>query len=212
MLDNLREYWYLWLVLVVAVVLTVFVWYKALKASSRRSSRRRMEIQKIDRHRRLRKEYAEITPVLIAQAGNEDLVEGVTEHLMDVLEKSSNDLALFRTLPEELKYVYTLTFIKDLAVGDSIRRFYRECGEVLGQYTSPAFSAMNQPALAAFFTKATKAYDENDITSSADTKTIAALEEEFKKLIEGVDMDAAGADFIRANADVFTKEIHDSAV
>ncbi len=212
MLDNLKEYWYLWLILVLVLILTIFVWYKALKASANRNSRRRMEIEKIDRHRRLRKDFAEITPSLIAQASDQDLLEGTTEHLMEALEKSKDDLAYFHALPEEWKYIYTLTFIKDLAAGDSVRRFYRECGEVLGKYTAPALSAMCQPMLSAFFAKATSVYDENDMTASADMQTIAKLEDEFRKLMENIDFDRIGADFIRSNSQVFIAGAHISEV
>lgn len=207
MLNNLTEFWYLWLAVVIALVLTLFVWYRALKASARRNGLRRAEIEKMDRQHRLRREYAKITPELIAGAADEDLPDGVTEHLMVVLENADDDLALFRTLPEEWRFVYTLMFVKELAAGDSVRRFFRECGEALGQDAASAFSAMNKPELAAFFAKAARAYDEKDMTASADEKTIAALEEEFKRLTEHEDLDAVGAHYVRANADVFIREI-----
>lgn len=203
MFNNIKEYWYLWLILLLMCALAAFVWRGALKASSKRNARRRVELERIDRHNRLKKEFSEISVEKLKAAPSGDLLDGVTEYLMALLERADDDVSLFKSLSPEKKYVYTLSFVKDLAAGDSVRRYYRECGEILGEYTAPAFSAVGQPELAELFDRATQAYDENNCEASADEATIARLEEEFRALISNADIDEAAAEYIRANAEKF---------
>lgn len=206
MLNNLKEYWYLWLALLIMCAVMVFVWYHALRAGSKRNRRRRMELERMDRHHRLKKEFSHITADVLARSQDIDLLDGVTEHLMDLLEHAQDDVKLFRTFSPEQKYIYTLSFVKDLAVGDSVRRYYRECGEILGEYTAPAFSALGQPALAEFFQRATQAYDEKNCAVSADEASIARMEEEFRRLMDGVELDLLAAAYIRLHAEAFCKD------
>lgn len=201
MLDNIREFWYLWLILLLMCVLTVFVWRGALKAGSKRSERRRAELERIDRHNRLKKEFSGMTAKTLEDAPDADLLDGVSEYLMDLLDRAEDEMKLFKAFSPERKYVYTLSFVKDLAFGDSVRRYYRECGEVLGEHTAPAFSAIGQPGLAAFFKEATAVYDEKNCSTCADEETIARLEEKFHSLTADFDIDSAVAGYIRANAE-----------
>lgn len=201
MIESLKEYWYLWLILLFMCALTVFVWRGALKAGAERNERRRVELERIDRHNRLKKEFSGMTVQTVESAADADLLDGVSEYLMDLLDRAEDDVKLFKTFSPERKYVYTLSFVKDLAFGDSVRRYYRECGEVLGEHTAPAFFAIGQPELADFFKKATAVYDEKNCSTCADEETIAHLEEEFKKLTGVFYIDSAPVKYIRANAE-----------
>lgn len=203
MIEHLTQYWKLWLLLLFTVILTVFVWVMAIRAGAKRTALRNEELAKIDRHNRLRKDFAEVSPEFIQQSDEADLFDGITENIIAKLEKADDDAALFETLGNPQKYVYTLSFIRDLAGGGSVRNFFRECGPVIGKYAGESLAAVGLRELSALFGEAFAVYDETNLETSADEKTINNLEERFQALWSGVDLNSLTVRYIKQNAQEF---------
>ena len=102
--------WYLWLILVVAIVLAIFAWTKALKSSRERRERLKREGAIWKRDYDLRQNFSVLTEEKLKETADTELLHGVAMNIQVFLENTTNMNEAFENLPEEKKYIYTLEY------------------------------------------------------------------------------------------------------
>lgn len=124
------EYWYLWVIFAVLVVVTVIVLKKASASLSLHNNDRQAVIKELERLKTLKDKYSDLTDEKIDAAEPSELLQGVTAVLQAKVEKSEDPNAVFNAFNEVQKNIYTLNyFIEDVREGLSF--FFKNNGEPL---------------------------------------------------------------------------------
>ncbi len=183
------------------LILTVFVWIKAIISGKKRSEERERIIADIEREKALRKEFKQLDEATFSEGkDNYRLVIGICAHIQLQLEKREDMTLAFSELSEVKRYVYALGYVFEDSK-NALSDFFRANGEPL---LSAANEAVKNVISGRFFELFSKEYimlDENDITTSVDNTALKAMDDEFKALIEadGDKLYCKTADYIRAN-------------
>ena len=102
------EYWYLWLLLIVLCVITVFVLSKASAAAKKHNNERDALLREYDRKKALKDEFSFLTREKAESSDPETLFEGVSAVLQAKTEKAEDPEKVFGKFTEAQKYIYTL--------------------------------------------------------------------------------------------------------
>lgn len=203
MIENLTTYWYLWLALAALLVLSVFVWGKAMKASRRRSEQVAKEIKAIEKERHLRETYNTLTDEVIENADEDELLEGISTFVQIRVEKCSDINAEFKKFPAEFREMYALNFFcEDSAV--SLSSFFRNNGEPLLSLAVPALKRIGANKSADLAREQFAMFDDKNENVSYDSKRIEETDRAFSELDEAKVLRRTAADYIKKNKKSFT--------
>ena len=122
--------WYFWLILLVAVVLTIFAWNKALKASRERRERLKKEAEIWKRDYELREKFAVLTEDKIKETEEIELLHGVAMNIQVMLENEVDMITKFNSLPNEKQFIYALEYFDEDAQ-KSLSTFFKNNGAPL---------------------------------------------------------------------------------
>ena len=94
------EYWYLWLLLIVLCVITVFVLSKASAAAKKHNNERDALLREYDRKKALKDEFSFLTREKAESSDPETLLEGVSAVLQAKTEKAEDPEKVFGKFTE----------------------------------------------------------------------------------------------------------------
>lgn len=94
------EYWYLWLLLIVLCVITVFVLSKASAAAKKHNNERDALLREYDRKKALKDEFSFLTREKAESSDPETLFEGVSAVLQAKTEKAEDPEKVFGKFTE----------------------------------------------------------------------------------------------------------------
>lgn len=202
MIESLTTYWYLYLALAALIVLSVFVWGKAMKASRRHREQVEKEIKAIEKERHLRETYNTLTDEVIENADEDELLEGISTFVQMRVEKSADINAEFAKFSEDFREMYALNFFcEDIDV--SLSSFFRNNGEPLVSLAVPALRRIGADKSANIVNEQFKMFDERNECVSYDVKRIEELDRKFAELDEAKVLRRTAADYIKKNQQAF---------
>ena len=178
------EYWYLWLLLIVLCVITVFVLSKASAAAKKHNNERDALLREYDRKKALKEEFSFLTREKAESSDPETLFEGVSAVLQAKTEKAEDPEKVFGKFTETQKYIYTLYYFLEDTESDSLSFFFRNNGEPLTSLASKALCAVGENELSLIVEKEFSMYDENNEEVSVDKDEIENLDGEFKAKLQ----------------------------
>ena len=178
------EYWYLWLLLIVLCVITVFVLSKASAAAKKHNNERDALLREYDRKKALKDEFSFLTREKAESSDPETLFEGVSAVLQAKTEKAEDPEKVFGKFTETQKYIYTLYYFLEDTESDSLSFFFRNNGEPLTSLASKALCAVGENELSLIAEKEFSMYDENNEEVSVDKDEIEKLDGEFKAKLQ----------------------------
>lgn len=197
----MAEYWYLWLILLGLIVLTIVVFIFASRAVSSHNKEVRKTEEEIKRLTELKNKYKDLTPELVSEAQPRELLDGVYAVLQSKIEKAENAEKEFEGFTEPQKFLYTLYyFIEDTQ--DSLSFFFKNNGEELKNLIVPA---LNSVGYTSFLTETEKLYDmynDNNETASIDNDIIAECDKKFKNVFGENELLNKIQDYINRNIEV----------
>lgn len=196
------EYWYLWLLLVALAVAALFVWGKAAAAARKRGEKRAELEEKLKYEARLRKEYAELTAEVIAEAQQNTLLDGVVCRLQQRLEKQADLTAAFQACTEPEREMYALSYVCEDGT-QKLSRFFRINGEPLLALAPQALLHVDAQEEARIAAEEYEMFDEGNEEVSLDQERIEALDRAFAEAFHLARVKSLAADYIRANAQAF---------
>lgn len=209
-MSNLIEYWYLWLIFAVLLIVTVFVWKKAGAAAAKRFRRVNGNIAAARREDELSAMFSDVTEEAIANASDEDLIEGLALLVQKSVEVRPDLKAAFKQLPAVWREVYAVNVfvcdVFDKKTGKTtLSDFYRRNGEPL---LTPAGEAVRSAGLRAaygFIEKMRPMMDSDDESASFDENLVKSLDEGFAEAISREDFVKAAAGYFADRAREFAE-------
>ena len=191
--------WYLWLILVVAIVLAIFAWTKALKSSRERRERLKREGAIWKRDYDLRQNFSVLTEEKLKETADTELLYGVAMNIQVFLENATNMNEAFENLPEEKKYIYTLEYFDEDAK-NSLSSFFKNNGAPLVPMLPNALKAVGAHKYSDIVAPLVNMYDP-DSEASVDYPAIEKADELFKEKYNSDELLRLCAGYIKNNKD-----------
>lgn len=203
MIESIKHFWYLYLILFILIILTAFVCKKAFGAASRHSKEFNANLAKLKRDKELRDAYSELTEEIIASAPADTLFEGTALCMEAKCQKSEDTSAFYLSLSDYQKLVYAYFYLAGDAKKDKLSAFFAQSTKPL---TSDALAAAEKILSAqayAIVKDMHDRYDDDNENASVIPEEIAELDEKFKELTDDINLFAAGGEFIKKNPKEF---------
>lgn len=196
------EYWYLWVIFAVLVVVTVIVLKKVSASLSSQNSDRQALIKELQRLKELKDKYSDLTDEKIDSAEPSELLQGVTAVLQAKVEKSENPNAVFNSFNEAQKNIYTLNyFIED--VRESLSFFFKNNGEPLISVAHKALFEAGCEELSELCKAEFSMYDENNEEVSLSEEKLRETDNLFNVIYSEEELLKKIKAYIKENAGSF---------
>lgn len=204
MLAAITEYWYFSLVFVAVSILTVFVCFKAYKASAKVRAERGKVIERLKYENRTRAEFADLTIERIETAEPKALFDGVALNIQAGLEKESDMNAAFEKLTASQQYIYALYYVL-LDGSQKLSEFFKMNGKPLTPVAGEAVRLVLGCKAAELYNDEYAAFDGDNEDVSLIKAEIQQKDLAFAALLEQMDAYALAAGYIKKNFDQFIR-------
>lgn len=193
--------WYYWVILLVAIIIAIFAWSKALKSGKERRERLKKEAAIWKRDYELRENFTVLTEEKLNSTEETELLHGVAMNIQASLEKATDMTELFNTLPQEKKFVYALEYFDEDAK-KSLSTFFKNNGEPLISVVPDALNAIGEGKYVEHYGRLLPMYDP-DSEVSIDYDIIARVDEEFSSVYNSDELLRLSAKYILKNKSIF---------
>ncbi|MCD7828549.1 MAG: hypothetical protein LUG85_08490 [Clostridiales bacterium] len=186
MIESLTEYWYMWLVLVVLIGITVFAMKKASAAVKKHNAVIRQQEEEMKRYKFLLDKYSDITAEAASECDGAELTEGVTAVLQRQIEKAVHLNEEFENAEEWRRIVYSLYYFAE-DTETSLSFFFKNNGEPIPSLAVKgikAIGAENEKKLITVVSSQYAMFDEKNETVSVDRDKIAELDDKFNEIFD----------------------------
>ena len=203
MIENMKDFWYLYILLFVLIIITVFVCKKAFAASSRHSKEVNEMMAKAKRNKELRDAYKELTAQIIANAPAASLFEGVALNMEATCQKTEDTKGFYSSLTDGQKKVYALYYLLSDAKESKLSAFFKSSSRPLTSDAADVAAEIFSADIYAVVKEMFDCYDEENETASVIPETVNKLDSEFAELTENMDLFALGGEYIKKIASEF---------
>lgn len=203
MLENIHDFWYLYLLLFVFIIITIFVCIKAFGAASRHSKEVNALIEKAKRNKELRDAYKELTAEIIENAPADSLFEGIALNMESACQKAENTDGFYDTLTYGQKKVYAFYYLASDAKEVKLSAFFKSSYRPLTSDAVAAAKEILNSEIYSVINDMFACYDENNENASVIPQTVDGLNEQFAELTKDIDLFALGGEYIKKNASEF---------
>lgn len=193
--------WYYWLILVVAIIVAIFAWIKALGSSRERREKMKREAEIWRRDYELREKYSVLTEEKLRQCPDSELLHAVAMNIQVQLENAIDINNAFEKLPVEKKYVYTLEYFDEDAK-ERLSLFFKNNGKPLVPNISGALRAVEADNLLEYVNTLYPMYDP-DSEVSVNYELIDKTDERFREIYNSDELCRLTASYIRKNKEIF---------
>ncbi len=177
------EYWYLWLIFAVLVVVTAVVIVFASKAVSSHNEETKRILAELDRLKALKDKYKDLTPEKVEAAESKELLDGVNAVLQARIEKAEDDKvdAEFASFNNAQKNVYVLSlFIEDAC--ENLSSYFDDFNIEFAKILLSALETVGAKDILALAEKEFEMFDDNNENVSLDKGLIKKTDEEFAEI------------------------------
>lgn len=195
-----RPYWFA--VFGVLFLITVFVCFKAAKASSKRYKKNEAIMNKLKEENILRNEFAVLTDTLIENADASRLFKGVALNLQKKISDTPDMRSEFDKFTEEQKEIYAVSFVIEDG-GEKLSGFFRANGQPVTGSALSLFKKIFDGKAAEIFEKEYNAFDEDNEETSLIPEEIKNCDDEFSKLVSAEDICEKAGNYIKENKDKY---------
>lgn len=193
--------WYYWAILLVAIIIAIFAWVKALKAGKERRERLKKEAAIWKRDYELREKFTVLTEEKLNSTEETELLHGVAMNIQAMLEKSTDMTESFNALPNEKKYIYVLEYFDEDAK-KALSTFFKNNGDPLISVVPDALNAIGENKYIEHYGKLLPMYDP-DSEVSIDYGIISKVDEEFSSIYDSDKLCRSSAKYILKNKNIF---------
>lgn len=202
MIENITEFWYLYIVLLVLIVITPFVLKKAFGTASRRSKEVNAMIEKAKREKELRDAYRDLTAEIIEKSPAESLFEGTALCLEAKCQKSENTENFYNELTQGQKYIYALYYLLTDAKTE-LSLFFKTSGKPLTTDAVEGAENALPREVVALIKQMFERYDDENESASVIAEEIEKANSYFKLLSANTNLFKAIGEYIKANPQDF---------
>ena len=205
MLENVKDFWYLYVLLFIFIIITIFVCIKAFGAASRHSKEVNALIAKAKRNKELRDAYKELSAEIIANAPSATLFEGVALNMEAACQKAEDTDGFYEALSDGQRKVYAFYYLASEAKELGLSAFFKESGRPLTSDAVAAAKEILSGDIYAVINEMFACYDEENESASVIPVTVSKLNDDFKSLANNADLFALAGEYIKNNASEFLK-------
>lgn len=184
MLESLTQFWYMWLVLAVLIVITAVVCKKASKAVKRKNEILQKQQEIIERYKMLVEKYSNLTAETAENADAKELAEGVTSVLQYEIEKSENADEYYENAEKWRREVYALFYLDEDVSAESLSFFFRNNGGPLPKEAVNGIESIGYDKIKSVVGQMFAMCDDKNENVSFDKERIDALDEKFSSLYD----------------------------
>ena len=203
MIENIREFWYLYILLFVLIIITAFVWKKAASAASMHSKEVNAQIAKAKHNKELREAYGNLTAEIIANAPADALFEGVALCLEAKCQKAEDSMIFYSKLNEAQRAVYAFYYLVSDAKEQNLSAFFKASKRPLTSDAANASKEILSDEVYGIIKDMFDRYDEDNETASVIPEAITKLNADFAEITANLDFYALGGAFIKKNSESF---------
>lgn len=193
--------WYYWLILLVAVIVAIFAWRKALITSKERRERLKKEAAIWQRDYNLREEFGVLTETKLSETEETELLHGVAMNIQIKLENRVDMSSAFSSLPLEKQYIYALEYFDEDAK-KSLSDFFRNNGAPLVPIVPDALTAIGCEKYIPILSPVMDMFDP-DSEVSVDYDIIAKADAEFSEQYNSAELCRKAGQYIIKNKNIF---------
>ena len=193
--------WYYWVILLVAIIIAIFAWSKALKSGKARRERLKKEAEIWKRDYELREKFTILTEEKLNSTEETELLHGVAMNIQVALEKATDMTESFNSLPNEKKFIYALEYF-DEDGKKNLSAFFKNNGEPLISIVPDALNAIGAGKYVEHYATLLPMYDP-DSEVSIDYNIIGKVDEEFSVLYNSDELLRLAAKYILKNKEMF---------
>ncbi len=193
--------WYYWVILLVAIILAIILWIKAIKSGKERRERLKKEAAIWKRDYDLREKYSVLTEEKLSSTEETELLHGVSMNIQVALEKATDMTESFNALPEEKKYIYALEYFDEDAK-KGLSTFFKNNGEPLISVVPDALNAIGAGKYIEAYETLLPMYDP-DSEVAIDYGIINKVDEEFSSVYNSDELLRLSAKYILKNKETF---------
>ena len=193
--------WYYWVILLVAIIIAIFAWSKALKAGKERREKMKKEAAIWKRDYELREKFTILTEEKLNSTEETELLHGVAMNIQVKLEKANDMTESFNALPQEKKFVYALEYFDEDAK-KKLSVFFKNNGEPLISMVPDALNAIGAGKYVEHYATLLPMYDP-DSEVSIDYSVIGKVDEEFASIYNSDELLRLAAKYILKNKEIF---------
>ena len=183
MIESIKEFWYMWLILIVLVAVLLVVMKKASAAMKKRNSILAKHREEVERFKSLVDKYSSADGTLLLSADAAEVAEGITAVLQYKLEKSTDPDADYNNAPGWKREVYALYYFSE-DCKQSLSYFFKNNGEPLVSVLVSAVKNIGYDKIYPTVSQMFSMYDENNESVSLDKTKVAELDEEFSNIFD----------------------------
>lgn len=193
--------WYYWVILLVAIIIAIFAWSKALKAGKERREKMKKEAAIWKRDYELREKFTILTEEKLNSTEETELLHGVAMNIQVKLEKANDMTESFNALLQEKKFVYALEYFDEDAK-KNLSVFFKNNGEPLISMVPDALNAIGAGKYVEHYATLLPMYDP-DSEVSIDYSVIGKVDEEFASIYNSDELLRLTAKYILKNKEIF---------
>ncbi len=193
--------WYYWVILLVAIIVAIILWIKAIKSGQERRERLKKEAAIWKRDYELREKFTVLTEEKLSSTEETELLHGVAMNIQVALEKATDMTESFNALPSEKKHIYALEYF-DEDVKKSLSTFFKNNGEPLFSIVPDALNAIGTGKYIDAYATLLPMYDA-DSEVSVDYSVIDKVDEEFSNIYDSDELLRLAAKYILKNKEIF---------
>lgn len=198
MIESIKDFWYLWLVLIVLIAVFVIVLKKVAKAAKKKNEITEKQRQQMERFKSLCEKYKNLDKSLAENSDSIELAEGVMTVLQYNLEKSSNPDEEYKNAENWRREVYAL-FYFDEDCKNSLSYFFKNNCEPLPSVLIKGLKSIGMDKIYNIACQMYAMYDDNNEYVSIDKNKIDELDNKFLETFDREDYFSAVKDYIIGN-------------
>lgn len=202
MLEYFIENWYLAVILILVIALTVYVIIKAWQAASKTSKEREAALKKAEYEEKVVKEFRDLTVELAESSDAKRLFDGTALNIQRVLEKETYPDSKFNELNSEQKIIYAMYYYLD-DTKKGLSEFYKCNGKPLTPWALEGIKEFLPENAKAIAVKEYDAFDPDNEEVSCTADVLSKLDAEYEKAMQNVEIYEELKAFIIANIKEF---------
>ena len=202
MLEYFIENWYLAIILLLVIALTVYVVIKAWQAASRTSKEREAALKKAEYEENAVKDFKKLDLALAQSSDAKRLFDGTALNIQRVLEKETYPDSKFNELNSAQKIIYAMYYFID-DTQKSLSEFFKCNGKPLTPWALEGIKEFLPEKAKEIAIKEYEAFDPDNEEVSCTADTLARLDAEYDRTMKNVELYDSLKKFIINNIEEF---------
>lgn len=184
MLESITQFWYMWVVLAVLIVITAIVAKKAAKSMKKKNEILAKQKEALERYKMLVEKYSGLTKALAEEADADELAEGVTAVLQHQVENAENPDAEYDNAEQWRREVYALFYFDEDVTADTLSFFFRNNGGPVPQQVVNGIASIGYDKIKSVVGQMYAMCDDKNEAVSFDKARIDELDEKFREVYD----------------------------